>query len=316
MIMNTNGTNPGMNVEDYEDMAVQKSNVAKRVAAGAAIFAGGAAVAGGAAYAATHDDVTDEELSTEDLVEGADGPEEYKPQVEETQTTEKVVVHETVKPVVPDPEEPEMTWDHTTNTYVDGEKVMSVEEGTYQGHKFALYDYDGDDHADVFALDVNSNGQFEDNEIVLLSPEDHIHMGHETAQTTNQMYYDYDDPIPDPGPDPLYAHQEEIYNNFEDEKTGESYRGDFAENNPDYNPRAGAEDYERADVYLAENEKYDEGDNSIDEYESEDNYLAEADGYDNSDSIEENVDDPDMDLAEVDESETSDDLMGGEEFIG
>ena len=316
--MNTNGTNPGMNVEDYEEMAVQKSNVAKRVAVGTAIFAGGAAVAGGAAYAATRDAVTDKELTTEDLVEGAEGTEEYKPLVEETQTTEKVVVHETVNPKVPEPEqqEPELTWDETTNTYVDGERVMSVEEGTYQGHKFALYDVDGDDHADIFAIDVNSNGQFEDDEIALLSPEDNIHMGHETAQTTNQMYYDYDDPNPAPGPDPIYAQNEEIYNNFEDEKTGESYRGDFAENNPDYNPRADAEDYGRADVYLAENEKYDEGDNSIDEYESEDNYLAEADGYDNSDSIEDNVDDPDMDLAEMDESEGSDDLMGGEEFIG
>ena len=42
--MTTNGTNPGMSVEDYENMAVQKSNVAKRVAAGAAVFVGGAAV--------------------------------------------------------------------------------------------------------------------------------------------------------------------------------------------------------------------------------------------------------------------------------
>ena len=32
--MNKNGTNPGMNVEDYEDMAVQKSNAAKRILVG------------------------------------------------------------------------------------------------------------------------------------------------------------------------------------------------------------------------------------------------------------------------------------------
>jgi len=50
--MNTNGTNPGMNVEDYEDKAIQKSNAAKRIAVGGAAFLGGAAVAGGAAYAA------------------------------------------------------------------------------------------------------------------------------------------------------------------------------------------------------------------------------------------------------------------------
>ena len=34
--MNTNGTNPGMNVEDYEDKAIQKSNAAKRIAVGGA----------------------------------------------------------------------------------------------------------------------------------------------------------------------------------------------------------------------------------------------------------------------------------------
>ena len=41
-----------MNVEDYEDKAIQKSNAAKRIAVGGAAFLGGAAVAGGAAYAA------------------------------------------------------------------------------------------------------------------------------------------------------------------------------------------------------------------------------------------------------------------------
>ena len=45
--MNTNGTNPGMNVEDYEDKAIQKSNAAKRIAVGGAAFLGGAAVGGG-----------------------------------------------------------------------------------------------------------------------------------------------------------------------------------------------------------------------------------------------------------------------------
>ena len=36
-----------MNVEDYEDKAIQKSNAAKRIAVGGAAFLGGAAVAGG-----------------------------------------------------------------------------------------------------------------------------------------------------------------------------------------------------------------------------------------------------------------------------
>ena len=127
--MNTNGTNPGMNVEDYEAMAVQKSNVEKRVAAGAAVFAGGAAVAGGAAYAATQtgEDAIDETLTTDDLVGGAEGAEEYKPQMQETHTTEKAIVRDPVKPEVPEePKEPEMTWDETTNVYVDDEKTQRL----------------------------------------------------------------------------------------------------------------------------------------------------------------------------------------------
>ena len=46
--MNTIKTNTGENIDDYENMAVQKSNVAKRVAAGAAVFVGGAANGEGA----------------------------------------------------------------------------------------------------------------------------------------------------------------------------------------------------------------------------------------------------------------------------
>lgn len=56
----------------------------------------------------------------------------------------------------------------------------------------------------------------------------------------------------------------EIHNNFEDEKTGEKYSGDFAEDNPDYNPRANV-DYndneehqqDMADASDMEDESYD-----------------------------------------------------------
>ena len=47
-----------------------------------------------------------------------------------------------------------------------------------------------------------------------------------------------------------------IRNNFEDEKTGDSYYGDFAENNPDYNPQGNVNSYDAKDSYLAENDSY------------------------------------------------------------
>lgn len=319
--MNTNGTNPGMNVEDYEDMAVQNSNVAKRLAAGAAIFVGGAAVAGGAAYAASRPD--DEELTEDDVVGGAEGTDEYKPQVQETHTTtEKVVVQEPEEPETPvAPEEPEMTWDETTNVYANGEKAMSIEEGTYQGHKFMILDANGDDKADALALDTNGNGQFEENEVTILSEQDNVRMGHDTAHTTERYYNngEFEQPVDNPEP-PLVAEREdgeEIHNNFEDEKTGESYEGDYAENNPDYNPRAVTDDYDQANAYLAENETYDEGDDDVQQYEPEDNYLAEAEGYDNSSyETEDTVSDPAEDLAEAEEGDGYDNMMGGEEFMG
>ena len=318
MIMNKNGTNPGMNVEDYEEMAVQKSNVAKRVAAGAAIFVGGAAVAGGA-LAATQagNDEANETLTTDDLVEGAEGTSEYQPQVEETHTVnERVIIQEPKPEPEPEPVEPEMTWDETTNVYVNGEKTMSVEEGTYQGHKFMLVDADGDNDADALAIDINSNGQFEENEVTILSDADNIYMGHETAHTTDQNYYygEFEDSDSEQneladnqhheviGNDEVIGrgdgshYEEDIHNNFEDEKTGESYEGDYAENNPDYNPHGSTDDYAHANVYLADNNSYDE--------------IDEAD-------VEDNVYDTDNDLADADEeSDSYDDMTAGEEFIG
>ena len=73
-----------MSVEDYENMAVQKSNVAKRVAAGAAVFVGGAAVAGGAAYAANQNDNQADEapLTEQDIVYVAGVGETYKQETE------------------------------------------------------------------------------------------------------------------------------------------------------------------------------------------------------------------------------------------
>lgn len=178
--MNKNGTNPGMNVEDYEDMAVQKSNAAKRILVGGAAFVGGAAVAGGAAYAATQSTApsVDETLTAEDVVSGAEAGSEYAPAEPEAQepqaaqathttsthtTTERIYVVEQpaadVKGEEPqNGEESPVSWDEMTHYYVDGEKLMSVESGTVQGHDFKVFDTDNDNLAEVVAIDTNDNG--------------------------------------------------------------------------------------------------------------------------------------------------------------
>lgn len=317
--MNTIKTNTGTNIDDYEDMAVQKSNVAKRVAAGAAVFVGGAAVAGGAAYAATQPSEGEDgaPLTAEDVVNGADVTSEYQAEPVVEQPTEKVVVVEkpVEKPSVEEPENSSVTWDETTNYYVGDDKVASVEEGTVDGHKFALMDIDGDGHADLLAVDVDNNGRFDDNEVVTYTEEDHVHMGHQTAHVTEQHYNSVDDITPTYDGQNYVAqnqtHQEDvIHNNFEDEKTGESYHGDYAENNPDYNPNVDGDNGN--DNYLAENDSYGQNDN--DNYSAgmeDDSYLAEAEPYEQDDNVENYTAE-----ADVDPNDSFDSMMNSEEFLG
>jgi len=303
--MTTNGTNPEMNVEDYENMTVQKSNVAKRVAAGAAVFVGGAAAAGGAAYAATqNDDSMDESpLSEQDILNGAGVGDTYKQETEETTQESHIVYVE--KPAPPandapndDSDDTSITWDNTTEIYVDGEKMGSIEEGTIEGYNFALVDKDADNHADYLAIDMNNNGTYEEDEIFTYTPEDNVLMGHETAHVT-EKHYDSTNPIFGDNNDNDVANNDDdmIHNNFEDEKTGEEYNGDYAENNPDYNPNGEVDGYsDHADNYLAENDNYDD----------EGNYSAEL-----------NEDSHDMASDEtLDESDSFDSMMSGEEFLG
>lgn len=304
--MNNNETNSVMNIDDYENMAVQKSNNAKRVAAGAALFVGGAAVAGSAAYAATGAENPDAEdnspLTAEDVVDSSNVGNDYQPEVHNETTTERVIYvekhEENPHHEEPDqPEEPQVTWDEKTVIYdEEGNAVSSVESGTIEGHNFALFDIDGDNHADYLAYDADDNGQFDDNEIVRYDVSDHVHMGHDTAHTreihNNYQYFAHDD------------NSEIIHNNFEDEKTGESYNGDYAENNRDYNPNADMDQYGNSDNYLAENERYDSNDDSY-SANMDDQYLAENDSYDsNDDSYNANMDDQYM--AENDSYENED----------
>lgn len=310
--MNSNATNTGMNIEDYEDQAVKRSKLAKGLTIGAGA-AGVAAAAAGTTYAATREveDPLDGPINAEEMAEGAEVGNEVEPISEPAPqpTTQYVYVEKPAPEPEPEPE-PEITWDETTNYYVDGEKVMSVEEGTIEGHKFMLVDKDGDEHADLLAIDVNNNGRYEEDEIIGYTPADHVHMGHETAHTTDEHYAMLDpwEGNTQEESGHQYAYEENnhrpIHNNFEDEKTGEEYYGDFAEGNPDYNPNADV-DYGN-DQYLAENYGYDENDNE--------NYsasIAEAD-FDEP-SVE-----PQYDMADNDgmESDSYDSMMDNEEFLG
>lgn len=257
-----NKNNQGIDADDYENMAVQKSNVAKRIAAGAGVLLGGAALSGGAAYAATHNvGEAPAEADADDINSGADvGSTVGAASEQESQTQSQPTAHvsHASEPAhdqpAPEPSEDDstnVTWDETTNVYVDGDKIGSVESGTVDGHGFAIVDSDGDNYADRMYVDVNDNGQFEDDEYQDLSVADNVQMGHATAHTTDQ-YLAYND-VATPDSEDGQEEMQEIHNDFEDEKTGEEYHGDYAENNTDYNPDADVEGY--SDPYAEEQEQ-------------------------------------------------------------
>lgn len=335
MVMNNNETNSVMNVDDYEYMAVQKSNNAKRVAAGAALFVGGAAVAGGAAYAATGhetpDVIDDSPLTAEDVVEGGNVGNDYQPEVH-NETTERVVYVEKYEEPSNDQNseqtnETQVTWDEKTVVYDEnGNVVGSVENGTIQGHNFALFDVDGDNHADYLAIDADGNGQFDDNEIVKYDVSDHVHMGHETAYTkeihNNNQYILAEDGSED-GSEDIARNDDDreiIHNNFEDEKTGESYNGDYAENNRDYNPNADMDSYGNSDNYLAENDRYDGYDDSssanVDEQYLAENDDEESEPYEDFAYEEDDDDTEDSNYyAENDTLDSYEDMSGEEDLL-
>ena len=329
--MNNNETNSVMNVDDYENIAVQKSNNAKRVAAGAALFVGGAAVAGGAAYAATGhetpDVIDDSPLTAEDVVEGGNVGNDYQPEVH-NETTERVVYVEKHEEPSHDQNseqanETQVTWDEKTVVYdEDGNVVGSVESGTIQGHNFALFDVDGDNHADYLAIDADGNGQFDDNEIVKYDVSDHVHMGHETAHT-KEIHNNNQYTLVEDGGEDIARNDDDreiIHNNFEDEKTGESYNGDYAENNRDYNPNADTNSYGNSDNYLAENDRYDGYDDSysanVDEQYLAENDDEESEPYEDFAYEEDDDDTEDSNYyAENDTQDSYEDMSGEEDLL-
>lgn len=224
-------------IEDLENEACKKSNAAKRVLAGAGLAAAGA----GAAFAATQyvpDAEPETILTADDLVDTVtDGvTENDMPEAapEEAAPEEVHVYHHTVEEKPAEPAEPDVDFNNTTAFHnQDGELIASVDEGTIDGTDFALYDVDGDGKADFMAYDANGNHTYERNEIINVENE-HIYMQdtdeglHVMVNTGDETEWIVD---PDPMEDDII---EDIHNDFTDEKTGEVYSDDLAEDNSDY----------------------------------------------------------------------------------
>lgn len=260
-------------LEDAEDAAVRKSKNLKRgIVAGAAV-AGVAGVGTASAYGASrlaesaHE--ANNELTEEDLLSGAEAG-----VAEAEDTTESVHTHhhhhtvvkenhvhihpdtdQTVNdPIPPEPIDPELQVEETAVIFDEnGQIVTTYDAGTYDGKAFMVMDTDGNGKGDIMAYDENANGVFEENEISYLDNETY-----EIGQGQNLAIYEQDsngnvnlvqvqeNPLLDPmahvddrGGDNI----DEIHNDFLDEKSGEVYGRDLAENNPDYNNHDDAQQY-------------------------------------------------------------------------
>lgn len=293
--MNTNDnqrTVSDVNVDVYEDKAINRSKMARNVAIGAAVVGGvGVAATAAAATVAANEDpaydeiLEDDTLTVDDLTDGASIGEAPVQEVEVVHVSQSAPapVH-TVEPTPVEPQDDnQITWDETQELYVDGQKVMSMESGTLNGQKFALMDADGDNIADAIGIDINHNGAIEENEIFETDPSDRLAMGNPTAHSKEiHMFSDSDNMMAYNSAEQQQFDDNAIHNDFMDEKTGERYYGDYAENNPDYNPNA----HYAAGMDLSE----------------EDSYYTEstvAEGYAEAD-----IDTPEVDSLGMDTDET------------
>ena len=279
-------------LEELENDAVNKSNNAKRIAAAAGLAAGSAA----AGFAASHftsgggaapDAVEEPEvLSEEDLESVANtGVNQVQSQPVTPQPQPRAQAPQQEQPTE---EEVDLSFTKTTEYFAGEDLVMTEEEGMLDGRKFKLVDIDGDLRADYLAYDEDGNGVYNDDEVIELNGSDKIAMGHTANEHEVVRIY-----AVEPNPQDLdpYAmntididnekdYPEAIRNDFEDEKTGENYSHDYAENNENYNNNGDVEAYNAS--YTEPEMAYQEEDGEQSDYD----FLAEDNAEESTDTFE------------------------------
>lgn len=249
-------------LEDAENAAVERSRNLKRgLAAGAAVLGVGAASAYGASVLSDSDlsdELDVEPLTEEDVNDAANAFAEGAIAEDETSQPQYTApTQETDEtPVEPEPEitvDPELQVNESAIIYDENGDIMaSYDAGTYDGKDFIVVDSDGNGRGDILAYDENGNGIFEDNEIMAIDNETYeLGQGEQFAmyqqdeegnvnqiwQSDNSLFNHVAEGNGDmlPGSD-----ISEINNDFDiDDKTGEVYYNDLAENNPDYDNNGG-----------------------------------------------------------------------------
>lgn len=149
--------------------SAENNNKTRKVAVAAGVAAGAMGLGGAAGYAATLDTEEKEDETANPELETPEPQPEPEPQV-----VERVVVREVHTPEPEEPAHNEITYD-VDNAEVQVIEVGSTGEGGYyataqvDGHAAVFVDGNGDGVVDVLGIDVNNNGQLEDNEVMDVS---------------------------------------------------------------------------------------------------------------------------------------------------
>lgn len=249
-------------LDEMENAAVNKSKNLKRgLAVGAGVLGAGGATAL-AADALINADTNDaEELTGDDLMAGAEVVENSAAPVESVTVNHHVNHHVVQHPEVIDDEfvpEPELDVQITETAVLldeDGNIMSAYDAGKIDGKDFVVIDSDLNGKADILAYDENGNGIYEDHEITQLDNSTYqIGQGDDfkvyAQDPAGNMHIIHEEPN-----QPFYAENaydnnsvDGINNDFHDQKDGEFYHNDFADNNPDYNNQGG-EQYAGVDDY-------------------------------------------------------------------
>lgn len=295
-------------LEEMENSAVNNSNKYKRAAAVGGIGLGLGITGAMAADKMTADDVVadSDALDSESLLAGAEAGaiDETVTEQEDAEVAEQaaepqevhVYHHVEVSESAAAPE-PEISIDESTVIYDEaGNQVAAVDKGTYNGRDFFVLDDDGDGYGDQMAFDANGNKQIDEGEVIDLDSGSYV-MGQGKEHTAYVV--GSDDVNPGVGNDPIA----DIHNDFVDEKTGEVYSDDLAENNPDYSNDegdqyyAGIENDFRAEDSLADEKYGDEMGESDYDYTPEEDMAYNEDTSFDGDRCETYEDTTDFSLA-------------------
>ena len=235
-----------LRIEEMEDCAVDKSNVAKTAAVAGVMGVAGAglAVAASQVILDNGEEAAPNPITMGDLTEGATEGAEETNIIVETPKSGDSNQDKAVPPQVPEPREPSMTVEEQVNLYDSDDNLLySQTSGHFEGKKYVFIDSDGDRIIDRMGYDEDGNQIIDEDEMRDLAPSEQF-MTQDLGKAdyvTNLKKYDlppYDDEDKPQDPADIVSPREEPLP-MPDEKDPEP--------NPEPNPEPEPDPYDFVD---------------------------------------------------------------------